>query len=275
MVLCKRLKDRMSLTENNKPSVTQSKMGIHQDSLRLLVEMRTRLIRWLFVLFVLLAGLVYFANELYTFLALPLLAFLPEKHLIATQIVSPFFVPFRLAFNLSLILSMPVLFYQVWAFISPALYTHEKRMIWPFLFVSVALFYVGMSFAYFIIFPMMFRFLAHTAPVGVVLSPDIGEYLDFALQMLLTFGVLFEIPIVMVVLVLMGVMTRARYIAMRRYAIVCAFIAGMFLAPPDVMSQIMLAVPIWLLYELGIVMTRFVAIVNKDLSSVRVEEREW
>ena len=239
----------------------QAPVGISQEGLQLLIEARTRLIRWLLVLFVILAAFVYYANDLYTLLATPLLNFLPEKHLIATQIVSPFFVPFRLAFTLSLIMSMPVLLYQIWAFISPALYGHERRMIWPFLFLSTALFYLGLAFAYFVIFPMLFRFLAHTAPAGVVLSPDIGEYLDFTLKLLLTFGALFEIPIVMVVLALLGVVTRAKFIKMRRYAIVGAFVVGMLLAPPDVMSQIILSIPVWLLYELGIVMTRFVAVV--------------
>lgn len=259
MVLSIQLKNPMSGNDVvPKNDVVPAKAGISQEGLRLLIELRTRLIRWLLVLFVILAAFVYFANDLYTFLALPLLKFLPEKHLIATQIVSSFFVPFRLAFTLSLIMSMPVLLYQVWAFISPALYGHERRMIWPFLFLSTALFYLGIAFAYFVIFPMLFRFLAHTAPAGVVLSPDISEYLDFTLKLLLTFGALFEIPIVMVVLVMMGVVTRARFIKMRRYAIVGAFVVGMLLAPPDVMSQIILSIPVWLLYELGIVMAKFV-----------------
>jgi len=242
------------------------------EGLRLLIELRSRLIRWLFALFVVLAVFVYYANDLYSYLAAPLLKFLPEKHLIATQIVSPFFVPFHLAFTLSLIVSMPVLLHQIWAFISPALYGHERRMIWPFLFISSALFYLGLVFAYFVVFPMLFHFLARTAPVGVVLSPDIGEYFNFTLKLLLTFGALFEIPIVMVVLVLMKVVTRAKFIKMRRYAIVAAFIIGMLLAPPDVMSQIILAIPIWLLYELGILMSVTVrpeearSAVSKDVS---------
>jgi len=228
-----------------------------EEWLHLLIEVRTRLIRWLIILFAIFAGFIYFANDLYTLLALPLIKFLPEKHLIATQIVSPFFVPFRLAFTMSLIVSMPALLYQVWAFISPALYGHERRMVWPFLFVSTFLFYSGIAFCYFVIFPMLFSFLAHTAPTGVILSPDMSEYLDFTLKLLLTLGALFEIPIVMVILARLGVVTRERFIKMRRYAIVGAFIIGMLIAPPDVMSQTVLAIPVWLLYELGIVMTRF------------------
>lgn len=258
------------MAENNTEEntiVPAAQAGIHSEDLqsreewlRLLIEVRSRLIRWLIVLFVIFAGFVYFANELYTILALPLLKFLPQKHLIATQIVSPFFVPFRLAFTMSLIMSMPVLLYQVWAFISPALYGHERKMIWPFLFISTTLFYLGIGFAYFVIFPMLFRFLAHTAPTGVVLSPDMSEYLDFTLKLLLTFGALFEIPIAMVVLARLGIVSRERFIKMRRYAIVGAFVVGMLIAPPDVMSQTILAIPVWMLYELGIVMSKFINI---------------
>ena len=180
-----RLKSQMS--GNRNPS----------EALHLLVELRARLIRSIVILFVVFAVLLYFANNLYTWLALPLLKFLPEGHLIATQIVSPFFVPFKLAFMASMILTVPVFLYQLWAFIAPALYGHERRLVWPFLFTSAFLFYTGMMFAYFVIFPMLFHFLAHVAPVGVVLSPDISEYLDFTMKLLLVFGTLFEIPVVM------------------------------------------------------------------------------
>ncbi|WP_232058663.1 twin-arginine translocase subunit TatC [Aquicella lusitana] len=228
------------------------------EAINFLVELRRRLIYSLIVLLLLFAVLVYFANHLYTLLALPLLKFLPQGHLIATQIVSPFFVPFKLAFMASMLLAVPFFLYQSWAFIAPALYGHERRMIWPFLLVSAGLFYAGIAFAYFVIFPMLFHFLARIAPVGVILSPDISEYLDFTIKLLLVFGGLFEIPIIMVLLVSTGVVTRERFIKMRSYAIVGAFIIGMLLAPPDVLSQTVLAVPIWLLYEAGILMSRFV-----------------
>lgn len=222
-----------------------------------LAELRSRLIYSLIVLFAIFAVLLYFANHLYTWLALPLLKFLPQGHLIATQIVSPFFVPFKLAFMASMLLAVPFFLYQLWAFISPALYGHERRQVWPFIFVSVFLFYAGIAFAYFVIFPMLFHFLAHIAPAGVMLSPDISEYLDFAIKLLLVFGGLFEIPIIMVLLVSTGIVTRARLIKWRSYAIVGAFIVGMLIAPPDVLSQTILAVPVWLLYEAGILMTRW------------------
>lgn len=249
MALSIRLKKRMS---------SAAESNLSSEGLRLLIEIRSRLIRWLIVLFFIFSAFIYYANDLYSYLASPLLKYLPEKHLIATQIVSPFFAPFRLAFTLSIMLSMPMLLYQAWAFISPALYGHERRMIWPFLFISAALFYCGIAFAYFVIFPMLFHFLAHTAPAGVVLSPDINEYLDFTLKLLLMFGALFEIPIIMVVLVLLNIVTHERFVKLRRYAFVAAFVVGMLLAPPDVMSQVILAIPVWLLYELGIVMASII-----------------
>ena len=228
----------------------------HNNTIHFLIELRSRLISSLIVLFCLFAVLLYFANNLYTWLALPLLKFLPQGHLIATQIVSPFFVPFKLAFMASVMLAVPFFLYQVWSFIAPALYGHERRLVWPFLFMSAFLFYAGMAFAYFVIFPTLFHFLARVEPEGVMLSPDISEYLDFTVKFLLIFGGLFEIPIVMVLLISTGIVTRARFIKMRSYAIVGAFIVGMLLAPPDVLSQILLAIPIWLLYEAGILLSR-------------------
>ncbi len=223
-----------------------------------LTELRSRLMYSLIVLFAVFSVLLYFANNLYTWLALPLLKFLPQGHLIATQIVSPFFVPFKLAFMASMILTVPFFLYQLWAFIAPALYGHERRLIWPFMLMSGFLFYSGLAFAYFVIFPMLFHFLSRVAPQGVMLSPDISEYLDFTTKLLLVFGGLFEIPIVMVLLVLTGMVSRAKFIKMRSYAIVGAFVIGMLLAPPDVLSQTLLAVPVWMLYESGILLSRFV-----------------
>jgi len=229
--------------------------GPDGNAVKLLVELRARLISSLLVLLIVFAIFLYFSNQLYTLLAAPLLKFLPDGHLIATQLVSPFFVPFKLAFLAAMFLTVPYFLYQVWMFITPALYGYERRMIWPFLLLSAFLFYAGMAFAYFIIFPLLFQFLAHTAPVGVRLCPDITDYLDFTIKLLLTFGGLFEIPIAMVLLVSLNVVSRARFIHMRSYALVGAFIVGMLLAPPDVISQTLLAIPIWLLYETGILLS--------------------
>lgn len=222
-----------------------------------LVELRTRLICSLIVFFTVFAVLLYFANDLYAWLALPLLKFLPHGQLIATHVFSPFLVPFKLAFMVSFVLTAPFFLFQLWAFVSPALYGHEKRMIWPILWVSVALFYVGIAFAYFVIFPMMFRFVAHVVPEHVILSPDIGAYLDVVLKLLLVFGGLFEIPIIMVLLVKANLTSQRRFIVLRPYAILGSFVVSMCLAPPDIVSQAMLAVPIWLLYESGIILSRF------------------
>lgn len=224
----------------------------NQNALHFLIELRTRLIYSLVVLFIIFAILLYFANDLYTLLALPLLKFLPQGHLIATEIVSPFFVPFKLAFMASMLLAVPFFLYQVWSFIAPALYGHERRLVWPFLLLSTFLFYAGIAFAYCVIFPMLFHFLARIAPKGVMLSPDISEYLDFTIKLLLVFGSLFEIPIVMMILTTLGIVMSARFKKWRPYAIIGAFILGMLLAPPDVLSQTILAIPIWCLYEVGI-----------------------
>ena len=237
------------------------------NAVRLLTELRSRLIHALLVFSVLFAVLTYFANDLYTLLAMPLLKFLPQGHLIATQIVSPFFVPFKLAFMAAMFLGVPYFLYQLWAFVAPALYGHERRLVWPFLLASAFLFYAGLAFAYFVIFPMLFHFLATVAPKGVMFSPDISEYMDFTIKLLIVFGVLFEIPIVMVLLVSAGVVTRARLIGWRSYAIVGSFVVGMLMAPPDVLSQTILAVPVWLLYEFGIVLSRFARKTQHDQKS--------
>lgn len=228
------------------------------NAVRLFSELRGRLIQALLLFVIVLLFFSLYANQLYDWLASPLLKFLPQGHLIATQVVSPFFVPFKLAFMVAMLCAAPVFLYQLWSFIAPALYGHEKKLIWPFLFASCLLFYSGISFCYFVIFPMLFHFLAKVAPHGVVLSPDMSEYLDFTIKLLLIFGVLFEIPIIMLLLVSMRLVSRTRLIKSRSYAIVGAFIIGMLLAPPDVFSQTILAAPIWLLYEVGIFLSRFV-----------------
>ncbi|HVE44321.1 MAG TPA: twin-arginine translocase subunit TatC [Gammaproteobacteria bacterium] len=229
-----------------------------------LVELRSRLLRSFVMLFLVLIVATYFANTLYHFLAFPLLKFLPQGHLIATQLASSFFVPFKLAFMVSLLLAVPFFLFQLWSFISPALYGYERRLVWPFLWLSVMLFYAGIAFSYFVILPTLFHFLAQTVPSGVVLAPDISEYFDFTIKLLLVFGFLFEIPMVMVLLISVNIVSRDWFIRKRSYAIIGAFILGMLLAPPDVLSQTLLAVPICLLYELGILLGRFC---RKDLSA--------
>lgn len=226
--------------------------------LEFLIELRKRLINCVLVLVFLFAVLFYFSNNLYTLLALPLLKHLPNGHgLIATNVVAPFFVPVELTFYAALFLAVPVFLYQFWIFVAPALYQHERRLLWPLLLMSTLLFYVGMLFAYFAIFPLIFGFLTKAAPQGVIVSPDISLYLDFSLKLFFIFGAIFEVPVITLVLIWSGVATREQLIRIRPYAIVAAFVLGMFLAPPDVFSQTLLAVPLWLLFEAGIFLARF------------------
>jgi sec-independent protein translocase protein TatC len=237
-----------------------------------LVELRSRLLRVFLFYLIVLAVLLNFANQLYILLAHPLLRFLPQGHMIATQLVTPFFVPFKLTMLIAALVTVPYLLYQAWAFVAPALYAAERQLIWPCFLLGVTLFYTGIAFAYIVIFPMLFQFLAHIAPEGVLFSPDISEYLDFTSKLLLVFGGLFEIPMIMMLLLWLDLVPLARFIRWRSYAIIGAFVLGMLFAPPDVMSQTILAVPIWLLYELGILLGRF-NLFHKRLSLQRSIKR--
>ncbi len=248
----KKLKAAMNPENPSSPS------GGRPALLPFLLELRRRVLWSLLVVSVLFFILAYFSNQLYYWLALPLLRHLPAgSSLIATQVIAPIWVPFKFAMVLALVLAIPFLLYQLWAFIAPALYQRERRFLWPLLFLSTALFYLGMAFAYFIIFPLLFGFLAKSAPAQVQVAPDISQYLDFTLKMLFVFGLIFEVPIVTTSLVLTGVTTRAELVKLRPYAIVGAFIGGMLLAPPDVFSQTLLALPLWLLFEVGVFCTFF------------------
>jgi len=209
------------------------------------------------VLLVLLA-LVPFANDLYTELAAPLVARLPEGgHLIATGVASPFITPLKLAFYAALFIAMPMVIYQLWAFVSPGLYRHEKRLARPLLVAAFALFYIGCAFAYFLVLPAAFRFLVAVTPEGVAMMTDIGSYLDFILLMFFAFGLCFEVPVAVVILAAIGVVDVDQLRSGRRYAIVGAFAVAAFITPPDVVSMIMLAVPMCLLYELGVIAVRW------------------
>ncbi len=225
---------------------------------RYFTEFRKRMLTCVLILAFIFSGLLYFANDIYTLLALPLLKHLPAgQGLISTNVVAPFFVPFELTFVVAFVLGVPLFLYQLWAFIAPALYVSERKLIWPLLLISTTLFYLGIGFAYFVIFPILFTFLTHAAPQGVLVSPDISQYLDFTLKLFLIFGVIFEVPVVTVLLIWTGVTSREKLRKIRPYAIVSAFVIGMLLAPPDVVSQTLLAVPLWLLFEAGILLSRF------------------
>ena len=238
-------------------SIQPDDPGAEQPFISHLVELRDRLIRMLIAVGVVVLVLFPFANDLYSYVAAPLMAQLPEgSTMIATQVASPFLTPFKLALVAAIFLSIPYLLYQLWAFVAPGLYQHEKRFAIPLLVSSILLFYVGMAFAYYLVFPLIFGFMAGTTPDGVAMMTDISAYLDFVLTLFFAFGLAFEIPIATILLVMVGVVTPDDLISKRPYVIVGAFVIGMLLTPPDVFSQTLLAVPMWLLFELGILLSR-------------------
>ncbi len=228
-----------------------------QPLLAHLIELRTRLLRVLACVGIVFLLLFPFASELYELLALPLLRHLPaESTMIATEVASPFLAPFKFALVMAFFLSMPFVLYQLWAFIAPGLYRNEQRIVLPLLVSSSLLFYAGVAFAYFIVFPLIFSFLIGAAPEGVAVMTDISKYLEFVLKLFFAFGAAFEVPVATILMVWAGVTTPDRLVAKRPYVIVGAFVVGMLLTPPDMISQTLLAVPIWLLFELGVYAAR-------------------
>ncbi|WP_404359092.1 twin-arginine translocase subunit TatC [Methylotuvimicrobium sp. KM1] len=222
-----------------------------------LIELRNRLLKVVLSVLVVFLGLASYANEIYSYLAGPLLAHLPENStMIAIDVASPFFTPFKLALVLSVFIAVPIILYQFWAFVAPGLYRNERRMILPLLIASTFLFYLGVVFAYFVVFPLIFGFLTAAAPTGVAVMTDIAKYLDFVLTLFFAFGLAFEVPIFTIVLVWTGLITPKALAEKRPYVIVGAFIIGMFLTPPDAISQTLLAIPMWLLFELGLLFSR-------------------
>jgi sec-independent protein translocase protein TatC len=218
-----------------------------------LLELRSRLLKGVLVVLAVFFALMPFANRLYAELAAPLLSKLPAGgQLVAIEVASPFFTPVKLAFFCAVMLAMPVLIYQAWAFVAPGLYQQEKRMARPLLVAALLLFYIGCAFAYFLVLPAVFGFLTAITPEGVAMMTDISRYLDFVLVIFLAFGLSFELPVAVVVLVLLGVTTPAQLREVRGYVIVGVFILAAVITPPDVVSQLMLAIPMCLLYELGI-----------------------
>lgn len=218
-----------------------------------LLELRNRLLRIIVIILVIFAGLFYFANDIYSFTAAPLVKFLPEhSSMIATEVTSPFLAPFKLTLFVSVLLAAPFILHQVWGFIAPGLYQHEKRLARPLLISSVVLFYSGMAFAYFVVFPLVFGFFTSIGPDDVAVMTDISRYLDFVLKLFFAFGIAFEIPIATVLLIHAGLVTPQGMVQKRPYIIVGCFILGMLLTPPDVISQTLLALPMWLLFEIGV-----------------------
>jgi sec-independent protein translocase protein TatC len=225
-----------------------------------LIELRDRLLRCVIALLVVFVCLFPFATQIYAFVARPMLASLPMGgQMIATGVVTTFFVPVKVTMLAALVIALPYVLYQVWAFVAPGLYQHEKKLVAPLVVSSTILFLCGMAFAYFVVFPLVFGFLARFAPAGVSYMPDIQAYLDFVLTMFVAFGVTFEVPIAVIVLVRVGLVSIAKLKDIRPYIIVGAFVLGAVFTPPDVISQFMLAVPLWLLYEIGIIVAGWVA----------------
>jgi len=224
-----------------------------------LLDLKTVLTRSIIAVIVFFLILFPFANEIYTYISEPLTRYLPEDtSMIATAVASPFLTPFRLSFVLAIYLAMPMLLYQLWRFIAPALYKHERQLVAPILISSSFLFYSGGAFAYYVVFPLVFGFLSQTAPEGVTIATDITLYLDFVIKMFFAFGMAFEVPIVTVLLILTGMASPEKLKHARPYIVVGAFVIGMMLTPPDVISQTLLAVPMWLLFELGLIIGAYV-----------------
>lgn len=230
-----------------------------------LVELRQRLLYSVLAILVIFLCLFYFANDLYTWLSAPLTALLPEgTSMIATDVTSPFFAPFKLTLVFSAFLAMPFLLHQAWSFIAPGLYTHEKRLAIPLLLSSILLFYMGIAFAYFVVFPLIFGFFTSVGPENIAVMTDISSYLNFVLKLFFAFGVVFEIPVATLLLLWSGIVTVESLKAKRHYVIVGCFALGMLLTPPDVISQSLLAVPMWLLFEVGILMGQILIKPKKD-----------
>jgi sec-independent protein translocase protein TatC len=241
-----------------------------------LLELRDRLLRAVGAVLLLFLVAAPFANTLYEYLAAPLMSALPEGNtMISTEPHGPFFVPFKFAFAFATAVAMPYLLYQLWAFVAPGLYDSEKRLAVPLLISSSGLFYLGILFAYFIVFPVIFAFFTSTAPEGVAVMTDINAYLSFVLKLFFAFGLAFEVPVATVLMVRMGVTTTTSLAAKRPYIIVGAFVVGMLLTPPDLFSQTMLAIPVWILFEAGLYVSKMIKPrENEDPSDISDDELE-
>jgi len=239
------------------PNKNEAEIEKEQGFLTHLFELRDRLLRMVLSVIVLFLCLFPFNGEIYTWLAGPLMAHLPDNNsMIATEVASPFLVPFKMTLMLAIFLSVPVILYQMWSFIAPGLYLKEKQLVRPLLISSTLLFYLGVAFAYYVVFPLIFSFFASVTPEGVAMMTDIGKYLDFIITIFFAFGMAFEVPIATILLVVVGMTTPDKLAEKRPFIIVGAFVLGMFLTPPDVISQTLLALPMWLLFEIGLLFSR-------------------
>lgn len=247
------------------PKHTDEQVDAELPLMSHLIEMRDRLLRVVLAVLLIFLGVFYFANDLYHIVATPLMQHLPEgASMISTKPAGTFFTPMKLALVLSIFAAMPFILFQMWAFVAPGLYAHERKLILPLLISSTALFYLGMAFAYYVVFPLMFSFFISVAPEGVTVMTDISEYLDFVLKIFFAFGVAFEVPIATILLVWTGATTPEKLAAKRPYIIVGAFVIGMLLTPPDIISQTLLAIPMWLLFEVGLIASRYFLRIKRE-----------
>lgn len=245
-------------------------MDTNESFIGHLLELRTRLLHSIVALLLVFICLFPWASDLYALLAQPLLAKLPKGgQMIATDVTTPFFVPLKVALMASFLIALPYILYQLWRFVAPGLYAHEKRMVVPLIASSTILFFCGMAFAYFAVFPLVFGFITAAAPHGVAVMTDIDKYLSFVLTMFVAFGVTFQVPVAVVVLVRMNVVTTAKLREIRPYVIVGAFVVGAIFTPPDIVSQFMLAMPLWLLFEAGIIVAGWL-VQKPDMTNVNV-----
>ncbi len=239
-----------------------------------LIELRDRILRIVVVVIAIFMVLFFFANDLYQIVSSPLLKQLPEgSTMIATGVAAPFLTPFKLSLVTSIFIAVPYIFYQFWGFVAPGLYKHEKRLALPLIASSVFLFYAGIVFSFYIVFPLMFAFFSATTPEGVAMMTDISQYLDFVLKMFFAFGLAFEVPIVIIVLTVTGATSAEKLAGKRPYVIVGSFVVGMLLTPPDIVSQTLLAIPVWLLFELGVIFSRIIG--RKKAEKEADEEQEY
>ena len=246
-------------------SVKLKKMNIVQH----LVELRSALLRSVIAIVIFFLMLFPFANEIYTFIAAPIVQAIPGSNLIAIGVISPFLTPLKMSLILAVYIAMPYLLYQIWIFAAPALYRHEKKLILPLVVSSALLFYTGLLFSFYIVFPVIFNFLSSVGPSSVDFAPDIQYYLDFILKVSFAFGVAFEVPIATILLIMFGVTTAEKLKKNRAYIIIGSFVLGMILTPPDIISQFLIAIPMWLLFEAGLIFSAFfkVRINNKTPTS--------
>ena len=241
-----------------------------------LIELRRSLLRSVIAIVVFFVVLFPFADEVYNFIAAPIVQAIPGSNLIAIGVISPFLTPLKMSLIIAIYIAMPYLLYQLWMFIAPALYRHEKRLLLPLVVSSTLLFYAGLVFSFYIVFPVIFGFLAGVGPDSVNFAPDIQYYLDFILKVSFAFGVAFEVPVVTILLIIFGVTTPQKLKKNRSYIIVGSFVIGMILTPPDVISQFLIAIPIWLLFEAGLIFSSFFRVRESDKQrSAKSSANDW